>query len=110
MSTYVVAVEEAPAIVCPDWCESSEAHHLSELETNEGLVIHHGSWPTQGATITCSKLALVDGTPVADSVTDSAWHFHVIAESSDGLDFDGIIELHNELRRMALTITGLDAA
>lgn len=38
--TYVVAVADPPAIVCPPWCAVSEEQHRADLLKLEGFVHH----------------------------------------------------------------------
>ena len=55
-----IAIHEAPAIVCPDWCTVTQEDHVADLPNMDGFVIH---WSASNGLVRHSRAAYIDNTP-----------------------------------------------
>lgn len=96
MST-VVAVPEAPEIVCPPWCAVSRERHVAELDGLEGFVIH---WSAEGR-VRSSRTSYVDGTPALEEEPPC-----IYVDAIDGLPAEDAEALAAEILKAARDALG----
>lgn len=61
----VIAIPEAPPIICPSWCIVTQAEHVADLPHLDGRVIHWSpnGGERAGCCVSIGKTTLLDGTP-----------------------------------------------
>lgn len=100
----VIAVPQAPPIICPSWCVVSHQEHIDELPGADGFVIHwaHEVRIVNGTLVSLQQITYPDGTPKdGDPVT--AWIDDLPAdglELADAAEFaQGLLQLIEAAQR-----------